>query len=920
MKNPSPRRTRKGWLAAPTSVLIALLIAGCSQHELTKEELLARADTAFVGDHYQAATKDYNDVLRLDPANPTAIRRLGIIYHNQGQLIQAHALLKRAAESQPDDIEIQLKLGQVYLANGDLQRARDAATEILGTKPDYEQALLLLADATRADQVDETRRFLEGLDPKVQDRAGFHLALGMLHLRRQDQGNAEAEFNAALKADPKSIEAHAMLGVLYLSRNEAKQADQEFKTAAELAPARSPMRVRYAEFKIGTGATDEGRKILEEMIEKAPDYLPPRVYMLRLACTPTQSEDCSARTQNVLAQDPLNYDGVFQDGLSSLSKGDTGKAIRSFEYLSNTYNQNPLPRYQLALAYLQFAKSANFSESSKATESAESRLNEAIRLSPLFEEAVLLFAELKIKKGSAASAIEPLARLTKERPQLPRAHYLLATAYLAQQRVNDALALYRQMTELFPQDPQPQFLIGSLLSSQRRQDEARQAFEKALQIAPDYLPASERLVDLDIADQQYAAAAARAQGAIDKKPSDAQTWALRAKVFLAQRDFARAELDLKKSIELAPEFEAAYALLARVYIASNRQQEAIKELQGFVEKNKSLPIIMLLANLYQQQPNYAAARDAYEIALSINGNLALALNNLAVIYSEHLGQPDKGLDLAKRAREVAPNEPHIADSLGWILFKKGEYANALRLLQESVSKLPNEPEVQYHVGMAHYFLGDERAAQSALQKATDSNTDFATKGDAKQRLAVLTIDVTTADAAARKNLESYLQKQPSDPFALVRLANLQERDGTVDRAIATYEKVVSNYPDFAPAIRQLALLYSRDAGRDVSKAYELASKARLMYPDDAATAKALGILSYRRDYYPRAVELLREASVKDQFSKDPELFYYLGAAHHELKQWSECKAGLERALALNLPSGLAEKAAQALADCSEPSR
>jgi uncharacterized protein HemY len=50
---------------------------------------------------------------------------------------------------------------------------------------------------------------------------------------------------------------------------------------------------------------------------------------------------------------------------------------------------------------------------------------------------------------------------------------------------------------------------------------------------------------------------------------------------------------------------------------------------------------------------------------------------------------------------------------------------------------------------------------------------------------------------------------------------------------------------------------------------------------------------------------------------DPELLYYLGEVHHQLKQWDECKGVLERALTLNLSSGLADDARRALADCSE---
>jgi uncharacterized protein HemY len=93
------------------------------------------------------------------------------------------------------------------------------------------------------------------------------------------------------------------------------------------------------------------------------------------------------------------------------------------------------------------------------------------------------------------------------------------------------------------------------------------------------------------------------------------------------------------------------------------------------------------------------------------------------------------------------------------------------------------------------------------------------------------------------------------------------------------------------------------------------TKARQAYPDDPDIAKTLGILNYRRGYYPQAVELLKQAAAKR--NDNPEVLYYLGEAHRQVKQWDECKAVLQRALMLNLPPGLADDAKRALADCIE---
>src|SRR6516165_3459705 len=350
----SPRMRRLAF-ALP---LVAIVGFGCAKED-SKEQRLSRANDYLAAQQYDKAEKEYREVLRLAPEDSTALRQLGGIYVQQGQMLQAYPLLKKSSELQPDDSEIQLKLATVLLAGRSYAEARDAAQQVLEKQPENEQALLLFVDASQtAEDIADARKLIQGLRDKDQDRARYHLAMGSLDLRQNDQAGAEREFKAALNLDPKSIEANAALGSLYWSRNEVKEAAQAFKTAADLAPERSPNRLRYVDFLIKTGAGAEAKSLLAEINRKAPDYLPPRVFLMKMACAEHyQDEDCITRVQNVLSQDPINLDAVFIDGVLSLSKGDATKAIREFEYLSNTYTQNPQVRYQLAVAYLLYAKS-----------------------------------------------------------------------------------------------------------------------------------------------------------------------------------------------------------------------------------------------------------------------------------------------------------------------------------------------------------------------------------------------------------------------------------------------------------------------------------------------------------------------------------------------------------------------------------
>ena len=177
---------------------------------------------------------------------------------------------------------------------------------------------------------------------------------------------------------------------------------------------------------------------------------------------------------------------------SSRAKGDAAKAIREFEYLSALYPQNPQVRYQLARAYSALRQEHEHAERRSAVERLRAGSTKPYKLDPHFDPAILLLAELKIRKGNPAAAVDLLAPLTKERPQIAQAHYLLASAYLAQQKRDEALAVYRQMTELFPKDPQPPFLVGNILLAEGQQAEARNAFEKSVEISPDYLPADRK--------------------------------------------------------------------------------------------------------------------------------------------------------------------------------------------------------------------------------------------------------------------------------------------------------------------------------------------------------------------------------------------------------------------------------------------
>jgi Flp pilus assembly protein TadD len=175
-----------------------------------------------------------------------------------------------------------------------------------------------------------------------------------------------------------------------------------------------------------------------------------------------------------------------------------------------------------------------------------------------------------------------------------------------------------------------------------------------------------------------------------------------------------------------------------VYAGKGSYDQALAKLEGALRVNPgSLPALMLSGIIYERKGDFAKAREAFEKALAVNPRSAAAANNLAYLLSVRGGDKEKALQLAQMAKETSPDDPGISDTLGWILYNRGVYQRALTLLKESAAKLPENPEVQYHLGMAALKVGDTETAKKSLAAATAASTNFVGKDEARRALAQL---------------------------------------------------------------------------------------------------------------------------------------------------------------------------------------
>ncbi len=865
---------------------VAAAITGCSA-KAKKSRFLEQANHLFDQGKFDQAEIEYLNVLHLDPQNAQAIGRLGTIYFDEGRFQKAGPFLSKGSQLATNDVDLRLKLAQIYLSIGMLKEAHEQAEAVLEQDPQNTEAPVFFAQSVPSQkQIDPAQHQLHGL-AQSNDNAGLETGLGVLSARENDFKTALTEFRHAVALDSHFAPAYAALANAFLEQDKPQEAEVAFKAVADCAPSHSPLQMEYGQFEIQAGNFTIAQGSFDKLTRDEPDYIPAWLGLAEVALDEKKLDDCTTALNKAIALDSDNVDAKVLGARLDLAKSDTARAIGTLEQLAKQYPQAPRIHYQLALAYVVG------SQPNKALNQA----HEAVDLNPNFVEAAFLLAQLELKSGDVESAHDLLKQLVARQPSLVDAKLLLADVYRVQNNFNGALEIYEELEKSFPKNPQIPLLAGTTFIQQLNEAAARQKFNRALVIDPHNAGAQEGLAQLDLADKKFDSAQNRVEQVITADPQQLFPQMLLARIFLAEGQTNQAETTLSKAAAL-PNGRQASLVLAQLYLNDNQNQKALDLLNSSLGQNpKDTSVLMLIAITENNQKDYRAAADTYKKVLALNPQYSPALNNLACLYCDNLGDLDKAYDLAQQARRLLPTDPSTADTLGWVLFKKGQYSAALKLFQESANKLPSDPEVQFHAGLAHYMLADESGAQNAFQRALDLNQPFPEQAECHDYLKIINIDPQSADATAVADLEKRISQNPGDPIAFTRLAAVYQRENNSARVIALCETVLKASPQNVSADLLLAQFC---ATTNPKRAFDLAKAAYQLKPDDAQVRVMLGHMAFLNGNDSWSYNLL-ESAAQDE-ATNAQAFFDLANAAFCVGKIADAQTAMQNAVQAGLPA------------------
>ena len=211
-------RIKKSGFAICKLLLILGIAGGCSA-QFKKERHLARAEKYFVAGEFEKAKIEFLVVRKIDPANALPSVRLGRIYLSQGSAIQAIGFLLQARQLAPHDPDVQCAWGELLLADGKFQEARDEFLKALENNPTNTSAILLLPyTAVSLADVAGIGAHLKTLSPADAATAPLQLAWATLYSKQNKTALAEAAVAQALRLAPDMPEAHAAAAMLLISQ------------------------------------------------------------------------------------------------------------------------------------------------------------------------------------------------------------------------------------------------------------------------------------------------------------------------------------------------------------------------------------------------------------------------------------------------------------------------------------------------------------------------------------------------------------------------------------------------------------------------------------------------------------------------------------------------------------------------------
>jgi len=126
---------------------------------------------------------------------------------------------------------------------------------------------------------------------------------------------------------------------------------------------------------------------------------------------------------------------------------------------------------------------------------------------------------------------------------------------------------------------------------------------------------------------------------------------------------------------------------------------------------------------YEQLGSWDKAQADLLAALEYQPDHPFVLNYLGYSWADQGINLERSKDMIERAVSMRPEDGYITDSLGWVLYRAGDYEAAVPHLERAVELLPYDPVINDHLGDAYWKVGRRLEARFQWERARNHSED-----------------------------------------------------------------------------------------------------------------------------------------------------------------------------------------------------
>ena len=553
------------------------------------------------------------------------------------------------------------------------------------------------------------------------------LALASFHWATGNVKEAESIIRATVQAEPKDLKTNRAMANILIASKRAAEAEQYLRAAADVDP--SPVaKIALADYYIVAGQTEKASSLLQSMKVEAAWATVVKLRLANIEYRAGRREQAERLADEILAADKTDVNTLLLKANLLTARGQLEDADKVVQVAISSDPRSA--RAQFALGKLNVLR--------RRPEEAKKAFTEALKVNPRAAEAQVELARLHLAEGAAEKSLEFANQAVKNNPANADAYFTQVRALIARRELDQAEPILQRLLAAYPKSAAVHSQLGVLKAMRKDYAEASRLFDQALSLEPNQLDATAGLVGLDIAAGRKELARTRTAARIARTPQDSSVLLFAGRTYAVLGDNQQAEAAFRKALEVDAQNLGAYEGLGRLYVRAGRLPEAQREFEELAARQSKPGSSLTMVGMIQQSRNLATeARATYEKVLQHDPTAGVAANNLAWLYLENGMDVNLALQLAQTAKAALPKNAEVSDTLGWVYYRKGMFAPAIRELEQAVALNPGEAVSQYHLGLAYAKYGDKVRAKRALETALKLNRTFEGAEDASKILSSL---------------------------------------------------------------------------------------------------------------------------------------------------------------------------------------